>query len=262
MNTICSQSDKIIFLYYQLKSCRAVAEALNVSAESVRRVLKDKGVSRTGWKPHSKKTPKYHCPAHLNCSDQEVIETYLKEGSQIATAQILNISKTSVYRILKRNGIKADGRKNNGKGDTQPGRKITDENLKAEINGGLNCTEIAQKYNMSPERVWKRAKKLGLEIHDSGIGGHWLRRAKLYGCKKFDSSITLDGLIKRDLGICQICGTRVNFKDINKGHIGREYPTLDHIIPLIKGGTHTWDNVQLAHMACNAGKCDRLNGGE
>lgn len=38
--------------------------------------------------------------------------------------------------------------------------------------------------------------------------------------------------------------------------------TLDHIIPLSKGGTHTWDNVQLAHMSCNAGKCDRLSGGE
>ena len=45
--------------------------------------------------------------------------------------------------------------------------------------------------------------------------------------------------------------------DIKNGHIGRHYPTLDHIIPLSKGGSHTWDNVQLAHMGCNAGKCDK-----
>ena len=28
-------------------------------------------------------------------------------------------------------------------------------------------------------------------------------------------------------------------------------PSLDHIVPLSKGGTHTRDNVQLAHLACN-----------
>jgi 5-methylcytosine-specific restriction endonuclease McrA len=33
-------------------------------------------------------------------------------------------------------------------------------------------------------------------------------------------------------------------------------PTVDHIIPLAKGGTHTWDNVQLAHWSCNSDKRD------
>ena len=39
-----------------------------------------------------------------------------------------------------------------------------------------------------------------------------------------------------------------------------KYPTVDHIVPLSKGGTHTWNNVQLAHMACNSGKCDKTRG--
>jgi 5-methylcytosine-specific restriction endonuclease McrA len=34
--------------------------------------------------------------------------------------------------------------------------------------------------------------------------------------------------------------------------------TLDHIIPLSKGGTHTWDNVRPAHRRCNELKGDRL----
>ena len=46
---------------------------------------------------------------------------------------------------------------------------------------------------------------------------------------------------------------------IENGHIKRLYPTIDHIIPLSKGGTHTWNNVQLAHMCCNAGKCDKVD---
>lgn len=34
--------------------------------------------------------------------------------------------------------------------------------------------------------------------------------------------------------------------------------TLDHIIPLSKGGTHTYDNVQPAHAHCNFMKGDLL----
>jgi 5-methylcytosine-specific restriction endonuclease McrA len=32
--------------------------------------------------------------------------------------------------------------------------------------------------------------------------------------------------------------------------------TLEHLIPLSKGGTHTWDNVGLAHAKCNFDKSD------
>jgi 5-methylcytosine-specific restriction endonuclease McrA len=30
--------------------------------------------------------------------------------------------------------------------------------------------------------------------------------------------------------------------------------TVDHIVPLCQGGTHTWDNVQPAHRSCNEAK--------
>lgn len=29
-----------------------------------------------------------------------------------------------------------------------------------------------------------------------------------------------------------------------------------HVLPVVKGGTHTWDNVQLAHRGCNSSKDD------
>lgn len=35
-------------------------------------------------------------------------------------------------------------------------------------------------------------------------------------------------------------------------------PTVDHVIPLAKGGTHTYDNVRCAHFMCNCLKSDRL----
>jgi len=37
--------------------------------------------------------------------------------------------------------------------------------------------------------------------------------------------------------------------------------TVEHIIPLCKGGTHTWDNVAPAHAKCNFDKGDSLPNG-
>lgn len=75
--------------------------------------------------------------------------------------------------------------------------------------------------------------------------------------------IPLGDLIERDNGICQICGEPVDLDDgyydgDGNFHTGKNYPTLDHILPLSRGGYHIWENVQLAHQACNSGKCDRI----
>ncbi len=37
--------------------------------------------------------------------------------------------------------------------------------------------------------------------------------------------------------------------------------TVDHLVPLCRGGTHTWDNVAPAHAAHNFAKGDTLLGG-
>jgi 5-methylcytosine-specific restriction endonuclease McrA len=52
-----------------------------------------------------------------------------------------------------------------------------------------------------------------------------------------------------------VCGKKVNYKDYEiKNNIflaGPSYPSIDHILPLSKGGAHTWDNIMLAHRQCN-----------
>lgn len=200
----------------------------------------------------------YHEQRNL-FTDDELIACYLKYKSQIKAAEVLDVSRETVARAVRRSGIKLSGRDYNGR--NQPQSKISDEDLIKE-SSKINCREIAVKYDMSEERVYLRAKKLGLKIDSKGSGGHWKRRALRYGCTEFDETITLKALIARDKGFCRICGEPIDKNDITNGHVGRKYPSLDHIIPLSKGGTHTWSNVQLAHMACNAGKCDKVNGGK
>lgn len=75
--------------------------------------------------------------------------------------------------------------------------------------------------------------------------------------------ITLDSLIERDGGVCYLCGCKVDKSDSwvdENGYFvcGSTYPTRDHVIPIAKGGTHTWDNVKLACHQCNSRKSDRL----
>ena len=77
-----------------------------------------------------------------------------------------------------------------------------------------------------------------------------------------DKDISLKMLYKRDKGICYICGGECDFDDHQStdGHFicGPTYPSVDHIVPLARGGMHAWDNVKLAHHLCNAKKSDIL----
>lgn len=47
-------------------------------------------------------------------------------------------------------------------------------------------------------------------------------------------------------GTCAICGNPVKYKKM----------TIDHIVPLSKGGTNGMDNLQLACKRCNLMKAD------
>ena len=89
-----------------------------------------------------------------------------------------------------------------------------------------------------------------------------LKRRDRYKGITIDNDITLEKLARKDGDVCQICGGVVNWDDKEEkdGVIicGNYYPSIDHIIPISKGGLHSWDNVQLAHRICNTLKCDKV----
>lgn len=65
------------------------------------------------------------------------------------------------------------------------------------------------------------------------------------------SSIDLPTVLVRDQYKCGICYKRIP-KQYKYPH--PLSPSLDHIIPLSKGGSHSWDNVQASHHQCNQKK--------
>ena len=59
--------------------------------------------------------------------------------------------------------------------------------------------------------------------------------------------LTRRTVLARDQQMCQYCGTQP----------GKNYLTVDHVIPRSKGGLSVWDNVVTACAACNQRKGNR-----
>jgi len=61
---------------------------------------------------------------------------------------------------------------------------------------------------------------------------------------------------------CHICGTAIDLKMSRKpGIVGWEKALhIDHVIPMVKGGNDTIDNVRPAHAVCNLSKSTKILG--
>lgn len=95
--------------------------------------------------------------------------------------------------------------------------------------------------------TWQRANpdKLGAIAHR--------RRAQKLGrdSERVDRSVVFE----RDGFICQLCNLPILMAEKFPHPFS---PSLDHIIPLNKGGHHLYSNIQAAHFVCNSAKGDRL----
>lgn len=93
-------------------------------------------------------------------------------------------------------------------------------------------------------------------------GEEYIEHTKSIYCSKCRNRIrkkhsykSLKQLYKRDKGICHICGGLCDWNDKQYDKdtiiVGETYPSIDHIIPISKGGTDEWNNLGLAHFKCN-----------
>lgn len=108
------------------------------------------------------------------------------------------------------------------------------------------CSVKCRKRNKNKVREFTKERKKIRAIKNGG----------------FDSSISSEKLFKRDNGICYICKCNCNYNDykiIDSAFVtGDSFPTIEHVVPISKGGTHTWNNVMLACMKCNTNKGTQL----
>lgn len=108
-----------------------------------------------------------------------------------------------------------------------------------------------ERYRSNPEKALQAARKYAAAhpdlIRSLGRKSQLQRRARLVRAfvEVVDPAVVFD----RDKGICGICSLPVAVQ--SDWHV-------DHIVPLAKGGEHSYANVQLAHGACNRSKGAKL----
>jgi len=84
-----------------------------------------------------------------------------------------------------------------------------------------------------------------------------IRKQDISDSRRCVSSMTKDGrsirylVFARDNWTCKICNEPVNRK---ARWPEPDYPTIDHIHPVSRGGSHELDNLQCAHATCNLKK--------
>jgi len=198
--------------------------------------------------------------------EQEVIGYYVAGNSVTQTAKKFNMNLRRVRKIIDDAGVSRDKQtvlNLDVYPDVFTGDPWLDEEFVCSECGRVFTRHQYMIAHNRTSRLFKKPSYCSPKCY-SKVSNRKKRANKRARRKaERDCVIPLGDLVKRDGGICQICGGEVDFSDgyydeSGHFHIGKNYPTLDHIIPLSRGGFHTWDNVQLAHQGCNAGKCDKL----
>jgi 5-methylcytosine-specific restriction endonuclease McrA len=118
------------------------------------------------------------------------------------------------------------------------------------------CTRCGQNWN-----GWGSIARLCVECRRAGLLA--IRTARRAKVKLGDNTISLRRVWQRDNGRCHICKQRTDLPSVWQGwNYSNEWmpkaPTVDHILALANGGSHTWSNVALAHNECNSKKSDNL----
>lgn len=67
--------------------------------------------------------------------------------------------------------------------------------------------------------------------------------------------ISADVLIERDGNVCHLCNLEI---DLSLARNSRFGATIDHVVPVSKGGADTLDNMKLAHWICNIKKGNKV----
>lgn len=257
--------NKIVELRYEDKSYDSIANQLNITKRQVRRLCEK--VNLSGCRARSENIPfeerfnakykgKFEYIAGYDGCDSTVIVRCLKCGTladKCAQGARKKTGDMKCYTCIANNTAKKKEEKREAYMRLQEERKrvkLEREQTKDRLMNKI-CRECNEPFKANHlKRIYCSmdcSKRVNSRMNETR------RRRKLKENGEVDHSISLTKLIVNDGGVCKLCGDVVVIdEDTNSDH----YPSIDHIIPVSKGGTHTWDNVQLAHRICNSLKGD------
>ena len=101
-------------------------------------------------------------------------------------------------------------------------------------------SEFARKNNYKYQRKWKANNKDKVNSHTR------TRQARMFATTV--EFVDYAVVIRKAKGLCRLCSEPFGVGKIE----------IDHIVPLSRNGTHTYNNVQAVHAVCNRRKSDKL----
>lgn len=118
------------------------------------------------------------------------------------------------------------------------------------INKNVCCSEeCSHKLIRIQARAWYAQARHRPEIKQQNRTNEYKRKA--LRANAYVEHVDLQVVFKRDKGICWLCGESV---DLQLKWPDRGFATLDHVVPLVRGGMHSYSNIRLAHLRCNCRK--------
>ncbi len=93
-----------------------------------------------------------------------------------------------------------------------------------------------------------------LRDSDTKYRGAMRQKAKAFGVE-FEEEITRRLVFEKADGICYLCKSKTHYE--NSEGYSPLLATVDHVVPWTKGGSHTWNNVELCCLRCNIKKKNR-----
>jgi 5-methylcytosine-specific restriction endonuclease McrA len=114
---------------------------------------------------------------------------------------------------------------------------------------GLNyvCKLCVRKYYLrNRELIYE--KQLDWQRNNRSKDIMYEHRRKALLRENFVEDVDIEQLYLRDEGTCQLC----------KQPCSKAEWSIDHIIPLSRGGEHSYENTQLAHRSCNSRKGNKI----
>lgn len=125
-----------------------------------------------------------------------------------------------------------------------------------EVKGRMSAYRRAHpdRVRLSEQRRYEkhRDKRIALAVEAVHI-----RRVRIESAVH-DKGITTRALRIRDGTECFYCDTVLDFERKPRGEGVGHGATIEHVIPIAKGGLHVWENVVLACRDCNYRKGSRL----
>lgn len=170
------------------------------------------------------------------------LEDYLEKRNQVSLNKIRRKLVRVLRQVFKEELIEIQRQKNVVRSRERYRKNLASEKIQK------YCLECGEPFTTSRSRA-RYCSPVCAKQNERRV-----QRLKNSGCSLIlDRDITVDKLFRMQDGRCANCGKELN---LSTHYQSSNAPTIDHIIPIVRGGTHSWGNVQMLCLSCNSSKGD------